>query len=174
MAKPIIELLTTLTNVISKIENKDDFEITLDQFGFYKFQVYKKDNFSDFPYPNLNVTRKNNFSSYSYLYEIYPENIISSPIIKILFIDSIHGPFILIDIFNQNVLKQLKSQLELSDKLKYEREKDTFQDKELGGFLHFTYYPSMHLTAVMIARNIIFFKHPFYSYNKVADFFSAK
>jgi hypothetical protein len=171
MATPIPQILTSLTSIISKIESKDDFENILKLFNFYKIQLVKNDNFFDFPQASLSKDRSKNLS-YTYLYEIFPDEKFTSPIIKILFLDGINGPLILIDVFNQNILDQLQTKISVLPNFIYNENSGAFLDKETSNFIYFTYYPSIRLSAVLISSNEDFFNHPIYAYNKVFDFFS--
>ncbi len=171
MATPITEILTSLTSNISKINSKEDFEKNLELFKFYKINLLKKDNFFDFPQMSLSKGLGKNLS-YTYLYEIFPDEKFTSPIIKILFLDSVNGPLILIDVFNQNVLEQLQSKIDVLPNFIYNPNSGTFLERESSNFIYFTFYPSINLSAVLISNNEELFKHPIYSYNKVLDFFS--
>ena len=171
MATPITEILKSLTTHISKINSKDDFENNLKLFNFYKIKLIKKDDFFDFPQTSVSKIRCENLS-YTYLYEIFPEEIFTSPIVKFLFLDSINGPLILIDIFNQNVLDQLQKKIDVLPNFIYNPISGAFLEVESSNFIYFTFYPSINLSAVLISNNEEFFKHPIYSFNKVLDFFS--
>lgn len=171
MATPITEILTSLTTNISKITSKDEFKKKLEPFNFYKINLLKNDNFFDFPQTSLSKSRGKNLS-YTYLYEIFPDEKFSSPIIKILFLDSINGPLILLDVFNQNILDQLQSKIDALPNFIYNTNSGAFLEMESSNFIYFTFYPSINLSAVLISSNEEFFKHPIYSYNKILDFFS--
>jgi hypothetical protein len=170
MSTPITEVLTSLTCNISKIFSKDDFEKNLKQFEFYKINLLKTDNFFDFPQGSLPKGRTKDLS-YTYLYEIFPDEAFT-PIIKIMYLDSINGPLILIDTFNKNVIEQIKTRIDNSGKFIFNPQTNTFKESQSANFIYFTFYPSINLSATLISNNENLFKHPIYSYNKVLDFFS--
>jgi hypothetical protein len=171
MATPVTEILTSLTSNVSDINSKEDFENCLNSFNFYKVELIRSDNFFDFPQSNQSRVESKNLS-YTYLYEVVPNEQITSPIVRYLFLNSVNGPLILVDIFNRSILEQLQSKIQDLPNFIYNSNSGAYLEIESSNFIYFTFYPSINLSAVLISSNEDFFKHPIYSYNKVVDFFS--
>ena len=171
MAIPIPVVLISLTNKISKIHSKDDFESNLNDFGFHKIKLLKKDNFFDFPQGNL-LAKKGEKLSHTYLYEITPNDKLFYPLFKIMYIDTICGGFILMDVFNKKILVQLQEQIVNSGRYVFNPKSQSFKEIISSNYILFTFYESIQLSAALIASDESFFTHPFYSYNKVIDFFN--
>lgn len=173
MAKSIVDVLNLLTCNLRKISNSEELELVLYDLGFSQVRKIKEENSFDFPLKNIPVQRVNNIS-YRYLYLLVPDKKISTPIIKMLYIDSIHGPFMVLDLFNKSISEQLAVKIGNLENFISTGVDGIYKEISSGNYILFSYYPSINLSAALISLNIELYKHPFYSWNNVIDNFSQQ
>ena len=166
-------LISSLCTDLHKIKNKVDFQnYVQSQFEWLDdsskgFKIHLKEEFSfwDCSHQNLPLVKN---SKYSYTYK-YTLNFLNH-FWDIIYIDTIHGAWIIVDLNNEQITKE--TQHLLMKHITYRNLRNgIFQSTYIypNNFIKISYYPTLNKYIALISPHVELFDDPVYSWNKLLD-----
>ena len=93
---------------------------------------------------------------------------------RLMFLDTKNGPFLVFDIYNENVLNQLVSIFKSNEELLNVDGKQVFKHKITGNLIKFKYYKSINFSAAIISSHMQVLEDYNYSESMVVCYFSKR
>ena len=173
MAKKFNSVLNYLLENLQRVTDNHVLEcILLDDLEYEKAQLVNEDIFYDSQKTTI-ITKKNH-TSVLYLYWLYPDSSINHPLMRLMFLDTKNGPFLVFDIYNENVLNQLVSIFKSNEELLNVDGKQVFKHKITGNLIKFKYYKSINFSAAIISSHMQVLEDYNYSESMVVCYFSKR
>jgi hypothetical protein len=169
MLSNLCVLIWSIAKDLKEINGKDDFEKKLSEDGIDNRKLLLKTDFFDFPFKDVPLIRNNN-RSHTYIYSfIVKDDESKQPIFfKTMYIDTIYGAFIVIDLLNKQITENVGFWLNI---MTTNHGNGFYQQKESKCHIKLTYFPSIDKYFAIISGSLELYNHPFYPANKIYDHF---